>query len=87
MAKLPDINRFAVWAEAMADLSRMQVEIPLSKEELRALVNYYDNQLEIAEASIVNGLPAGDGKDWLLAHPEIARELLIRVEQERKEVL
>jgi hypothetical protein len=87
MATLPSEERFAVWAEAMALLSRHNIEAPVTKPELRWLVNYLDDNLETFEADVVDGIPAGDGKDWLVSNPSIARRLIVMIAERRREVL
>jgi hypothetical protein len=71
----------------MALLSRYNIETPISKVNFLALVNYLDNNLETFEASAVAGLPAGDGKNWLLANASIARRLVVMIADRRREVL
>jgi hypothetical protein len=71
----------------MSDLSQSGVPTPLSKDDIRLLINFMDVQLDSAETSIFAALPAGDGRDWLLANPGLGRELLARIERERREVL
>lgn len=71
----------------MLDLSRTNTGIPIEADEFRTLVNFFDNQLEDAEATIFAALPAGDGKTWMLANLGLGRELLARIERRRREVL
>jgi hypothetical protein len=87
MATLADADRLAIWADVMRDLSRSHIEIPINNVDLRSLINFMDVQLESAETSIFTALPAGEGKAWLLAHPELGRELLARIERKRRETL
>ena len=87
MAVLSDGDREEVWGTAMSDFSRTGIQTPILKTELRALVNFMDVQLESAEAAMFAALPAGDGKDWLLANRDLGRELLARIERKRREVL
>ena len=46
-----------------------------------------DAEMEQSEIDLVQSLPAGTGKTWLLDNPRIGREMLIRIERKRKEVL
>lgn len=85
MALLSDGARLEIWAEVMRDFSQSNLETPITKTDLRSLINYMDGQLETTESSIIAGLPAGDGKTWLLANQSIGRELLARVQQKRQE--
>jgi len=87
MATLPEADRVEIWAQAMLDLSRTNTGIPIEADEFRTLVNFFDNQLEDAEATIFAALPAGDGKTWMLANLGLGRELLARIERRRREVL
>ena len=87
MALLSDVERAAIWAEAMALLSRYNIATPVSKADFRWLVNHIDNNLETFEASVVGAIPAGAGKTWLLANPSIARRLVVMLAERRREVL
>jgi hypothetical protein len=61
--------------------------IPISKNQLKALLTLIDEELESAEVSIIQALPSGDGKNWLIANPGIGRGLMLDVLGKRKEVL
>jgi len=87
MAVLPDADRVEIWTQAMTDLSKTNTGVPITAAELRTLINFFDNQLEDAEAAIFAALPAGDGKAWMLANLGLGRELLARIERRRREVL
>jgi hypothetical protein len=71
----------------MRDLSDLRVEVPISKSLLRALLENIDGELETAESSIVQNLPGGGAKTWLLNNQAIGRRMIERVEQKRREVL
>lgn len=87
MAQLPSENIDQVWSSIMSELSALHTIIPLSDLQLKQLLVLIDQELEDAEVSIVQALPAGDGKTWLIAHPAIGRSLMLNVLQKRKEVL
>jgi len=71
----------------MSEFSSVRTLIPINKDQLRALLALIDEELEGAEISIIQALPAGDGKSWLTANPAIGRGLMLDVLGKRKEVL
>jgi hypothetical protein len=87
MATLPSTDIDAVHADIMREFSNVRTGCPISKTDLRALIVLMDSQLATAETSIISAIPAGAGKTWLLANVPIARTVLIRTEQKRKDVL
>ena len=87
MARLLDGSLDEVWAEIMRTFSSVRSLIPINKTQLRALLGLIDGELEGAETSIVQALPEGDGKSWLVANPSIGRSLMVAVLEKRKEVL
>lgn len=88
MPLLPDGDRADVHAEAMdAWSSQGGVETPVTKSELRSLINLLDSQLDSAEGTALAAIPAGTGKTWLVANQGRARELMARIEKRRSEAL
>lgn len=87
MALISEDKKAEVWAQAMRDFSTLGIETPITKSQLFALIGLIDEGLEDAESAIVSALPAGAGKTWLIAHQEIGRELMARVEKARREEL
>ena len=87
MAQLPSENVDQVWQSVMSEFSSLRAVIPIDKHQLKALLELIDEELESAEVSIIQALPAGDGKDWLIANPAIGRGLMLDVLGKRKEVL
>jgi hypothetical protein len=87
MATLPSSDIDAVHADVMREFSHVRTECPISKSDLRALIVLMDSQLATAETSTISAIPAGPGKTWLLGNASIARTVLIRTEQKRKDVL
>lgn len=87
MAQLPGENIDQVWSFTMSAFSSLRMLIPISKAQLRALLILIDQELEAAEVSIVQALPAGDGKIWLIANPALGRGLMLDILRKRKEVL
>ena len=87
MARLLDGSLDEVWAEIMRTFSSVRSLIPISKTQLRALLGLIDEELEGAETSIVQALPAGVGKSWLIANPSIGRSLMMEVLEKRKEIM
>ena len=88
MPVLPDTNRADVHAGTMDAWSvRGGVETPVTKSELRSLINLLDSQLDAAEGTALAAIPAGVGKTWLTANQGLARELMASIEKKRSEVL
>jgi len=87
MAQLPSDSIDQVWSSIMSEFSSLWTLIPINKTQLRALLVLIDQQLEGAEISTVQALPAGDGKTWLIANPALGRGLMLDVLRKRKEVL
>ena len=87
MAQLPSDNIDQTWSEIMSEFSSLRTLIPINKNQLRALLVLIDQELEGAEIDIVQALPAGDGRMWLIANPALGRGLMLNILQKRKEVL
>jgi len=87
MANLLDADRLDLWAEVMTDFSKTNISTPLTKTDLRNLINYLDEELAATEVSVLAGIPAGDGKDWLVANNDLGRELMARVQRKRRETI
>jgi hypothetical protein len=87
MALLPTPTKDQLWAEFMRELSAAGVEIPVNKVALRSFIDLVDTQLEAAETSVVQAIPAGTGRTWLISHPSIGRIMMARIEKARSEVL
>lgn len=84
---LPSESIDRVWSTAMSVFSSFRRLIPINKHQLRGLFQLMDQELESAEVSIIQALPAGTGKAWLIANPALGRELMARILDERQEVL
>ena len=87
MATLPSGEMDVVWRELMSEFSSVWKEIPVSKNAFRTFLVGVDNIVEQSEIDIVQSVPAGPIRDWLIAHPEIGRSMVIRVMEKRMEVL
>ncbi len=87
MPNLPDSDRSEIHTDVMDKWSNVRLPVPISKPELRALINLMDTELDTAEGSILGAIPAGVGKTWLVANQGIARQLLALIEKKRAEVL
>lgn len=87
MEALPTSDLDQLWAQLMSEFSGVRQEVPITKAQLRALLGLIDGELETAEISIVQALPGGPAKTWLLNHQPVGRLLIERVERKRKEVL
>ena len=87
MAQLPNENIDQVWSATMSEFSSVRTLIPINKAQLRALLVLIDQELEGAETSIIQAIPAGPSKTWLVANPALGRGLMLDVLRKRKEVL
>ena len=87
MANLPSGDIDAVHADIMRRYSSIFREIPVSKAQLRSFLVIVDGELEAAEIAIVQAVPAGPQRDWLIANDDIGRDMIELIEAKRKEVL
>ncbi len=87
MPNLLDADRVAVHTDAMEKWSSSRTPTPVTKAELRSLINLLDSQLDTAEGTALAAIPAGAGKTWLVANQGLARELMASIEKKRAEVL
>jgi hypothetical protein len=86
MAQLDAGARAQVVLAALKALCARRVAIPVGHQAVEALVSTIDEQLEAAETATLQAVPQAT-RDWLVAHQEIAHELMAYVETKRKEVL
>lgn len=61
-------------------------QVPVGHQQVRAALDVFDEQLNTCEQDILAVLPAG-AQTWLVAHQTIGRQIMIAVEQARKETL
>lgn len=87
MAQLPSENMDQVWTATMSEFSSLRTVIPVNKHQLRALLVLIDQEIEGAEVDIIQALPVGDGRSWLVANPALGRRLMLDVLTKRREVL
>lgn len=87
MAQLPSENIDQVWSTTMSEFSSLRTLIPINKNQLRMLLVLIDEELESAEVNIIQALPAGLGRAWLIANPALGRGLMLDILHKRKEVL
>lgn len=87
MATLPSGEMDVVWQLLMEEFSSVWREIPVSKGAFRTFLENVDGVLEGAEVDIVQTVPAGPIRDWLIANPIIGRSMVVRVMEKRREVL
>ena len=87
MATLPSGDMEVVWQELMSEFSSVWREIPVSKGAFLTFLENVDGIVEGAEVDIVQSVPAGPVRDWLIANPEVGRSMVIRVMEKRREVL
>jgi len=87
MATLSAVDMDAVWQELMSEFSSIWREIPTNKNAFRSFLLGVDDIVEQAEIDIVQSVPAGPIRDWLVAHAEVGRSMVIRIMEKRREVL
>ena len=87
MAALPSGDMDVVWQSLMEEFSSVRRVIPVNKSAFRAFLENVDGVLEGSEVDIVQSVPAGPARDWLIANPEVGRSMVIRVMEKRREVL
>ena len=87
MAQLPSENIDQIWSTTMSEFSSLRTLIPIDKNQLRSLLTLIDQELEDAEVDIIQALPAGPGRSWLVANPDLGRRLMLDVLNKRREVL
>ena len=86
MAQLTEEQKIELSAELQSEWSRVWTAIPLSKDNLAVMLDVFDAGMESAEAAIVGGVsPAA--RTWLLGHIPLARFVLEKIAQKRREVL
>lgn len=87
MPQLPNENIDQVWSATMSEFSSLRTVIPINKHQLRALLVLIDQELEDTEVDIIQALPPGDGRTWLITNPSLGRHLMLDILDKRKEVL
>ena len=87
MAQLPSESIDQTCSGIMSEFSSLWTLIPISSVQLRALLVLIDQELDGAETDIIQALPAGTGKTWLVANQSLARGIMLDVLHKRKEVL
>ncbi len=87
MASLPAGDMDVVWKELMSEFSSIWRVIPVNKNAFRTFLGNVDGAVEGAEMDIVQSVPAGPVRDWLVANPEVGRSMVIRVMEKRREAL
>ena len=87
MAILSSGDMSVVWQNLMSEFSAVRREIPVNKNQFRTFLENVDGILEQAEIGIVQSVPVGPMRDWLIANPVVGRSMAIRVEEKRREVL
>lgn len=87
MALLDQTTKDVLWAEFMRKLSDARIEIPVDKVALRNFIDIVDGELETAEIAVVQAIPVGVGRTWLINNPSIGRLIMAAIEKARAEVL
>lgn len=88
MSHLTSAQIDQVLATLMERYSGIWKEIPVTKAQFKNwLEDVVDDQMDTTETNIFNATPAGPAKDWLQANPEVGRDVMVVVEEKRREVL
>jgi hypothetical protein len=85
MTLLSANTRNEIRSIAAQEFSQNYTTIPIVKDDLQALIDFMDGQLETTEAAIFAAISPGDGQNWLLANQDIGRRLLALIEIKRQE--
>lgn len=86
MAQLDSETKDALAAKLLSALSSRWDKIPITHQQVRAGIDVFDEQLEACETAILDALSSST-QAWLVVHQAIAREIVVAVEQARKEKL
>lgn len=87
MANLSNDDILEVRSVISRQFSDVHTETPITKNQLTSLLVLIDEQIEAAEIAIVQAIPDGEEKDWLVSHPAISRSIVEEIARKRKEVL
>ena len=87
MPSLSSDEVLEVRSEIMSVYSSIRQEIPISKNQLTALITLMDSELNTAEIAIIVAIPAGAARDWLMTEDAIGRDIITRTETKRRDVL
>ena len=87
MANLTEQQKDEVFEEAMRRYSSIRREVPFGKAQFRAFFDIVDPEMEAAEVSVVQAVPAGPARQWLIDNGDIGRDLMMMVEEKRREVM
>jgi hypothetical protein len=87
MAQLTSEQLDEVFEEAMRRYSSIRREVPFGKTQFRAFFDIVDPEMETAEVAVVQAVPVGPSRQWLIDNPDIGRDLMMLVEEKRREVL
>jgi len=86
MAQLTTEQKAELSAELQREWSNVWTVIPLSKDNLALMLNIFDAAMESTETTILNNVsPAA--RTWLLANIPLARYVLEKLTEKRREVL
>ena len=61
-------------------------EMPFKKSQLHSFGVMIDVLLEQLETDAITSIPASSIKTWLIAHPYIARDIIVAIAEKRREV-
>jgi uncharacterized protein (DUF2236 family) len=87
MATLTEQQKDEVFEDAMRRYSHLRREVPFSKAQFRAFFDIVDPEMEAAEIAVVQAVPVGDMRQWLIDNDDIGRDLMMLIEEKRREVL
>ena len=87
MATLTAEQREAIRADVMRRFSSTREPVPGLRADMLTLVGYIDDALEAAEGNVINRIPGNHpGRQWLIDNQHLGRQLMLWIEQVRKDV-
>jgi hypothetical protein len=87
MATLSGANLDAVWIEVMRKYSNLRTEVPVNKNKLKTGMQQIDSLLEASELTIFQGILDADVKSWLQSNQSVGRDIIVMIEQKRRDTL
>lgn len=87
MANLTQAQLAGVAHQVHREFSAILKSIPIKKDQFFTFLNIVDNAQEQAEIGIIQNVPVGQARTWLMDNPEVARRIIELIAVSRKENL